>query len=674
MQIETLLLIVLSGVLALFLALFQYKYKSKYKGKLSLWFVFLRFISLFCIFLLLVNPKFSQIQLFTEKPSLAIVIDNSNSIKYLKQNKNADSVIDILTKHPKLNERFKIETFSFSKTLKNSDVIDYQSIGSNIDRALIEVSNMYKNEVAPIILISDGNQTYGNDYSVSNKYKQPVYPIILGDTITHTDIKIQQLNVNRYAFLKNNFPVEAILVYQGNNAISTNFSIVNGKNTLISKTIQLSKNNNSKIINITLPANSAGLERYIAKIKPLKNEKNTVNNSKNFAVEVINQKTNIALVSDISHPDLGALKKSIESNKQRAVSIVKPTEILSKINNYQLFIFYQPTSRFIPLYKLIKSNKNIFTIIGTKTNLNIVNKNSKFKYDITRQTEEYQAKLNQNYPSFLVEDIGFETFPPLTAPFGNVVFDGPVNTILEKRLLGISNTQPLLSTFEIGDKREATLFGENIWRWRAQSYLDTESFIAFDNFMGKLIQYLALSRKKSRLNLDYQSFYSGSNNVIIKAQAFDKNYEFDARQTLELILRNAETNETKVLPLLLKNFNYQVDLSGLTAGQYNFTVITKSEKISKSGRFEVLDYNIEQQFLNADVLKLQKVAEHTNGKSFFLNTINDLITELSLNESYKPIQKSNKNTIPLIDWKYLLVIIILSLSVEWFLRKYNGLI
>jgi hypothetical protein len=56
--------------------------------------------------------------------------------------------------------------------------------------------------------------------------------------------------------------------------------------------------------------------------------KNTYNNSKNFAVEVIDQKTKIALTA-INHPDVAALKRSIESNAQRTVTIVKPNAVNS---------------------------------------------------------------------------------------------------------------------------------------------------------------------------------------------------------------------------------------------------------------------------------------------------------------------------------------------------------
>ena len=155
---------------------------------------------------------------------------------------------------------------------------------------------------------------------------------------------------------------------------------------------------------------------------------------------------------------------------------------------------------------------------------------------------------------------------------------------------------------------------------------------------------------------------------------FDKNYQFDERQSLELILRNTISKETSTIPFVLRNNNYQVDLRGLEASKYNFTVRSNNGNISKSGSFEVLEYNIEQQFLNADVTKLNQLATNTNAKSFFTDDLSALTSELISNEAYKPIQKSNKNTVPLIDWKYLLGLIVLTLSAEWFLRKYNGLI
>jgi hypothetical protein len=677
MQTETLLYIILAGFIALTLALFQYIKNRKSMSKLSMLFSFLRFLTLFAILLLIINPSFNQIKTSIEKPNLVVAIDNSSSITHLKQNIKVLDFIKKLKSNKELQEKFNLNIYTFGESLNPSDSISFLEKQTNISKTLQELAQVYKSSTSPTLLITDGNQTYGSDYQFSySNFKQPIYPIILGDTITYTDLKIQQLNVNKYAFLKNKFPVEAILVYNGNRTVNSNFIVKNGNATVFSKTMSFSKDDNSKVVNFTLPANRVGVNNYTATLVPLDNEKNKINNSKNFAVEVINQKTKIAIIADITHPDLGTIKKSIESNEQRSVSILNSSEILSQINDFQLFIIYQPNKKFKDLYdNIISKNLNKFVIIGPKTDLNFINQTAQnYSHEITGQTEYYLGEFNINYSPFVIDDLNFESFPPLISNYGEVTFTVPFQSILNKSVGGISTNQTLLATFETNGRREAVLFGENLWQWRAQSYLNEKSFQPFDNFFGKLIQYLATNKQKSRLNLDYDSFYNGSSNIVIKAEFFDKNFVFDSRETLNITVTNKTTEEKKTFPLILKNNNYQVDLSSLPPSEYSFVVSASNENLSNSGNFQILEFDVEQQFLNANVTKLQQLATNSEGSSYFIDDAETSFEALLSDKRFIPIQKSSKNTIPLIDWKFLLLIIAFCLGLEWFLRKYNGLI
>ncbi len=676
MSTETLLYIILSGILALLLALFQYLYKAK-ASKLNMLFAFLRFLTYFSILLLIINPKFDKTTFYDEKPNLVIAVDNSSSIKHLKQDEKAQVLVDDIKRNKELTDKFNIDFYSFGSDISSSDSVKFDKNRTNISKVFSNLQQVYQGSVAPTLLITDGNQTYGNDYEfTANKYNQPVYPVILGDTITYSDLKIEQLNVNKYAYLKNKFPVEAIVVYNGKESVNTNFIVTAGNTRVYSKPISLSKLNNSKIINFTLPANSVGVKSYRAQVVPLSTEKNTINNSKEFAVEVINQKTNIALVSSIIHPDLGAIKKSIESNEQRTVSIVKPNEIINKPNDYQLIVLYQPNNSFRSIYsELNQFRKNNFIITGTKTDWTFLNSiQNNYSKKVSNAKEEYQALLNTNYSTFIVDDLNFKSFPPLESFFEDVSFKTNSEIILHKTINGINTNQPLLATFESENRREAVLFGEGIWKWRAQSYLNEKTFNGFDDFIGKLVQYLASNKRKSRLNVTYESFYNGNDDIIISAQYFNKNYEFDPRGNLSVVVKDKVSGTTRTLPFILNNNNYQINLSNLQASEYNFTVKVNGEPISRSGVFKILEYNVEQQFLNANVTKLQQVATNTNGSSYFIDNPEDLFTDLLQDNRYQTIQKSNKNTVPLIDFKFLLILIALSLAIEWFLRKYNGLI
>lgn len=677
MQTKTIVYIILAGIIAFVFAYFQYRYKEKSTAKLGVLFFFLRFITVFSVLLLLINPSFSKMSTFIEKPNLVVAVDNSRSIEHLDQTENTRRFINSIAENQSLNDKFNVEFYTFGESLKASDSVSFAEEETNIYDAFKQLSQIYKRTTAPTLLISDGNQTFGNDYQfINHQYKQPIYPIILGDTIQYTDLKIQQFNVNKYAYHKNKFPVEAILVYNGNDKVRSKFEIKHGNTVLHSEVVEFSKSENSKIVNLNLPASSVGVVNYKATLVPLDEEINKVNNFRNFTVEVLNQKTKIAIVSDIVHPDLGAFKKAIETNEQRSVSIISPKNKNIKINDFQLFILYQPNNKFKSLLEQLNAeNKNQFTVIGPKTDLSFVSgANENFTIQITNQTEDYQAEWNRNYTPFMVQDIGFEDFPPLLSNYGQVNFSAPFEAILNKSINGISTGSPLLATFEKDNRRQAVLFGENIWQWRSQSFLSHQSFNQFDDFMGKLIQYLSTNKPKSRLDVDYESVYMGSGNVIVKAEFFDKNYVFDARKSLNITVTDSKTNKGKTVPFVLKNNNYQVDLSGLPPSEYSFTVRAQGENISKSGSFQISEYNVEQQFLNADVNKLKQLAQNSSGSSYFVEDADKVLDNLLSDNRFVPIQKSIKKTIPLVDWKYLLAILALSLGLEWFLRKYNGLI
>ena len=677
MQNQTITFIIIAGIIALLLALFQYAYKAKLKGKRAWVLTALRFVTYFSIFVLLINPKFDKVTYYNEKPNLVVAIDNSESISYLNQSQNTSEFIKSLKANEELNENFNLEFYRFGKEVTPTDSLSFDEKQSNLALVFERLSEVYNNSISPTLIISDGNQTYGNDYAyMTKRYKQSIFPIILGDTTTYTDIKVQQLNVNRYAYLKNKFPVEVIATYNGNATVNTQLRVSAGNSTVFSKPLTFSKTQTSQIVNFTLPANRVGVTSYKAQVVPLDNEKNTVNNVKNFAVEVIDQKTKVAIVSNILHPDLGALKKSIESNEQRNADILTTLEFLNKSNDYQLVIVYQPTNNFRTLFNEIDKLKlNKIVITGTKTNWALLNKlQSNYKQELTNQEEEYQPSLNQNYGTFIVDNLNFGEFPPLKGEFGETSFTVPFETILYKTINGTQIDEPLFATFEINDRREALILGEGLWRWRAQAYLNENSFNTFDNFMGKLVQYLSTNKRRTRLNVNYESFYNGNDNVRITSQFFNKNYEFEDNANLNITLKNKETDDVKSFPFVLKNTSYEIDLSGLEAGDYSFTVKVNNENISKSGELKILDYNVEQQFLNANVTKLQTLATHSEGTSYFIDNTSALANDLINDSRFATIQKSTKKVVPLIDWKYLLGLIALSLAAEWFIRKYNGLI
>ncbi|WP_282054825.1 VWA domain-containing protein [Maribacter luteus] len=676
MQTTTVLAITLAAIAALLLVFFQYYYKSELKGKLRFWLSLLRFIAIFGTLLLLVNPKFIKKDFFLEKSNLIVLVDNSSSINNTIGEGQVNSSLENIKGSTELAEKFNLHYYKFGKETKLLDSLDFNEKVTDISKSLKTLNTIFGHSESGVVLLSDGNATLGEDYEFyGRKQKLPIFPIVLGDTTHYEDLKIVQINSNKYAFLKNKFPVEIFVSYEGNNDVKSLLNVtMNGKN-VHSQRMDLSNRQNSKSVTVLLNATTVGLKTLRVSLEPLENEKNTVNNTKNIAIEVIDEKTNVAIVSDIIHPDIGVLKKSIESNEQRSVTIINPKSKDNDLKDIDLMILYQPTPTFQGIYDLIaKSNIPTFTITGPKTNWSFLNKvQNSFTKNSFGQSEEVIPSLNNSFGKFILPEIQFENFPPLETNLGETMIIKSHEVLLSQIIKGNDIGEPLLTLLDMDKRREAVLFGENIWKWRVQNYRERQNFEDFDELIGKIIFYLSISEPKNRLVLNYESFYDQGKEAKISVTYFDESFTFDPNAQITLELKRRDDGTAQEFPMLLKGRSYEADLNNLSPGEYDFTVKVIDGNLMKSGRFSIMDYNVEQQFTTSDQHKLKRLAEESGGSLFYPSEIVGLIGNLKDNPKFKPVQKSNQNVVSLVDFRFLLGIIIAALAIEWIIRKYNGL-
>jgi len=673
MTSNIILLLLSAAIIAILMVFFQYFYKVKDKSNTIFLLALLRFLSIFTLFVLLINPKFKSNEYKNIKPALNVLIDNSSSIAYAKEQVHINTMVDQLKSNTSINEKFNVNYYAFGDDLYLQDTFTYNNSETNIINALKSLGILYKEQVAPSILITDGIQTQGNNYTYYNS-KQPVYPVIVGDTIQYDDLIINQINVNAYTTLNNKFPVEIFVQYDGDIDVDQTITIYSNNKLVYKKALQFSKKKSSKKIQFNLPANAVGVQNYSCRISTLNKEKNKINNRKNFSIEVVNEQAKILILSDINHPDISMLKRIILSNKQHTVFVENNLTKNHQYKDYQLIIIYQPSSKFTKIFTDIEREKvNYFTITGTATDWNFLNKaQGYFTKKNINKTEYYAPEFNLDYNEFVIEDIGFSDFSPLDDYFGEIDFSVPFQTILFQNISNFSTKNPLWSTFSDQNRRGAVLFGENSWKWRMQSHIREGSFLKFDNFFNKIIQYLSSTKKYNRIEIDYLPFIYTNKDAIIKAQFFDANYIFDKNENLTLSLKNKRTNETKKFPFTLKNYHYEVILSNLQSDDYIFSVSDNEKKLTKHGAFTVLPYNIEQQMTTANTKDLKKLANASKGSFYPIANSETLISQLLADKRYQTIQKSQEKIISLIDWKWLLAVGILFFSLEWFLRKYHG--
>ena len=167
MTSSTIVLLLISVIIAAGLSYFQYYYKAKSRSKMTMFLAFLRFLSVFGLLLLLINPIVSRSTYETIKTPLPIVVDNSSSISDLKANEAAKEVYEKLTSNSDLKNKFDIQSYSFDSEFQSAETFDFKGTQTNIDAVAQNLKSINKNLKFPTVLISDGNQTSGSDYVLS---------------------------------------------------------------------------------------------------------------------------------------------------------------------------------------------------------------------------------------------------------------------------------------------------------------------------------------------------------------------------------------------------------------------------------------------------------------------------------------------------------------------------
>ena len=673
MKTVTILLIVLAVFVALFVAFFQYIFKNKEKSQLNYWLSFLRFLTFFALLLLIINPTINKNNINIVKPNLLIAVDNSASIKHSLQSDNVKDLVQQLKNDAELNNKYAINYYAFGTNLYTLDSLNFNESNTNLSKPFLEFSNVYKSENNPVVLITDGNQTIGNDVEFIN-YKSPVFSYIVGDTTVFEDIAISKLNINKYTYINNKLPVELFINYTGDKSIAKKLTVFYKNTKVYSKKIDFSSTENVQEVSFYLSATAPGTHYYTATIETLENEKNTVNNTKNFSINVIEEASKILILTSVVHPDLGMFKKSIESNKQRSVTINSVEKFNGNLSDYQMVMLYQPNNLFKAVFNTILEKKiNYFFISGLATDWDFLNNNqTDFKRNTLSQSEEYHPLFNQNYASFISANIGFSRFAPLEDYFGEINFSIPVNILLFQKIGTIETEQPLLATFQKGNQKGAVLFGENSWRWRMNSFSENKTFELFDGFISILIQYLSSDLKNNRLNVTVNPLFYANETIKISASYLDENYNFDNRAKLWITITNKASNFIKKIPFAVLNNQFNVELTNIPSGEYIYSVTVENQNANASGSFKIVPFEVEQQFTNSNYKKLEMLSSKTNGNVYDANSSEKLISDLKLDERFKSIQKLKITKTPLINFKWILGFILLCLTIEWFLRKYFG--
>ena len=178
---------------------------------------------------------------------------------------------------------------------------------------------------------------------------------------------------------------------------------------------------------------------------------------------------------------------------------------------------------------------------------------------------------------------------------------------------------------------------------------------------------------KSLFRVQYDKQYEENNEVLFRAELYNESYE----------LVNDKEVAFKLIDQRGREYNFQfskesndlvANLGVLEVGTYKFIINVQGSDLVKKGVFNVKKIQLEELGLSANHDILNKISLLSGGKVFYLNNIKNLIETIKGSSKNRKILHSKYRLEGLINISWICLILLSIISVEWLIRKYNGLI
>ncbi|MSQ78602.1 MAG: hypothetical protein EXR21_02845 [Flavobacteriaceae bacterium] len=685
-----LLLCILAGVAGAYFLYRNNKIEFEQNAKFWKWLLYgLRFLSISLICLLLFNPLVKTIIRRTEKPLILVAIDNSQSIVAGKDSAfyRKEFTEKIKALKNEIGSEFEVMMLSFGELTKENETYSFAEKQSDLGGLMKEIEDRYENQnLGGIVLATDGIYNKGNNpaYECEN-LKVPVFTIALGDTTERRDIKIKSVRHNEVAYTGNIFPMQVQVDAKGCLGENAALTVTENGQSVFYQNISVNADVYSTNISFTLAAKQPGTRHFTISVARLKNEITYSNNIKDMFVEVMDSRQKVLLVANSPHPDISAIRQSIESNKNYELKIFMANEIgkIGDIKSYNMAICHQLPSATQSASGIIGTLKvaaiPILYIYGQQSNIGVLNNlNTPLNIQQTGGgSNDASAVINSSFGLFTISETfqsRVKNFPPLLTVFANYRLTGETDVLAHQQIGYVKTNNPLILFNKNPQQKCGVIAGEGLWRWRLSEMSQFGNADAFDELVSKLLQYLATKEDKRPFRIVTDKKYFLENEPVhFDAELYNESYE----------LVNKPDVRISIFDAIGKKYNYVFSKAGnaytleagmFPPGNYNYKAYTalNSKEHSLVGQFSVIPLQVELTETQANHQLLATISRNTGGQLVYPKELEKLAEKLKINEEIKPVTYTDRKTKDLIHFRWLFAALFLFLGTEWVVRKLNG--
>ena len=684
--------LLLCGVLGIAYALLLYYRSAAFRHKAG-WIApvlgVARALTVATLAVLLLGPVLRSLLTETQKPVVVLAQDVSESVTTgLDSTARRDYVRRFGQLRDRLAEQYEVKTYAFGDAVRETDDLDFTDKATNTSDLLTQLYDLYSNQnLGAVILASDGIYNQGsNPVYAGTQLTAPIYTVALGDTVPRRDLILKRVFYNKIAYLGDRFSVQVDVAAQNAAGANTSLRVRKvgaGGQVLQRQSIAIDRNDFFTTAELVLDASAPGVQRYRVSVTAIQGEETTVNNVQDIFVDVLDARQKILLLAHSPHPDLGALKQTIESNKNYEVTVAYRDKLKRPVSDFDFVVFHQLPAVGSDVSALLaqldqRKTPRLF-VVGSQTDLAALNRVQSL---ITIQaqgggsTNDVQGTVAGDFNLFTLDPLIAQQLPnfsPIQVPFGKFTAAANAQPLLYQRIGKVDTEYPLLVLGETDQTKVGVLAGENVWRWRLFDFLQHENHQLTNELLRKVVQYLTVKEDRRRFRVSVaNNIFDENEAVLLDAELYNNNYELINDEDVTLTVTNEEGQEFNFA--FNRNGNaYSLNAGIFPVGNYRYTgrVTLNGEALTAGGQFSVQPVQLERYETTADHGLLRLLSERFAGALYYPDQLTALGDRL-IDNPIKPVLYQTAKTREVIHLRWLFFLLLGLLSLEWFARRFYG--
>jgi len=707
-QSHNLILLVSIVVVSVVLAFLSYRFTlPPLSTKKRIFLLVLRWLALFCLFLVLSEPLLGITKKSLEKPIIALLLDSSKSMNIKDKSLSRKDVLQGLLEEKSFKDlmpQTELYAYLFSDSLTPFDLSkqippfngEATSIGNNLEKLK---DGLKDKQLSAVILLSDGANNSGADpVAISKNYNLPIYTVGIGEFVPSKDLSIKRLDYNEIAYSGEKDTIKVTLKNQGYKGIKIPVYLQEEKKKLAQKETMFDFSGEVQQIELVFEPGEKGIHRYQIILPKGEGETFLQNNSKSFTQKVLDRKFKLLLASQNLEWEYTFLKRLLESDKDitfESMILAKPgqltsTQVLSpeKLGEFDLLVLLD-TPQFLEqnqkgIRDIISSKGiSILLLVGDEfyKRTGLLNSFNFLPFEIAKG----EKPLNQTFNLTLTQEGKVHPITRLSdeqeensslwtnlPPFEQMI---PLKEKTGAKILsnfdGNQETLPGIIVKEQGKGKIEVLSFSPLWKWDFLLWGIGQDNSAYKKFWENSFRWLLSKEDLERFRIFAdKNVYKRGEEINLSSRLFDESYQKIKGAEIKIKLFPEEKRADSTLFDLTpdENGDYSYTVAFLPPGKYLFKGEARQNGISlgaSSGSFEVEQTSLEDEDLKPNKELLQQISLLSGGEYSEPENFPQLLKSLNLEKKVR----LKTREVPLWTQPLLLMLFILFLSIEWFFRK-----